>query len=221
MSEVFDNTISGYRIKNRTGLANWASLFEERILAHERYCRVMGGNDAAYIYNERAHVGVLAGAAWRCGKISLEESQYEKGYKNKPKWLGRADLYIADENTEELIEAKFRWISLQSNKIISQAEAVLQQAIKDSRQTRGADKEMQHVGVAFLSVYLPPSKDDAPHQKNKHAALLDEKIEEAIKGINSMDCHAVAWCFPKELRRVADPSIRPGVFLVASNIKYT
>ena len=76
-------TIRGYKIINRKSMQHWASLLEEWLLVNERYCRVMKGEDAPFIYNERAHVGLLAGAAWRCGRISLEEFQCKKGLRNR------------------------------------------------------------------------------------------------------------------------------------------
>ena len=205
-------TIKGYKVKGRKGIDHWDSLMEEWLLLNERYCRIMG-EDAAFLYNERALIGTVAGAAWRCGRISLEEFQCEKGFSNKKKSNGRADLYIASEFHEEQIEAKYKWVSLNSNDISQACSSVLDKALTDAKKTKGSTKSLEAIGVAFIPVYLPL----------KQNLKLEEFIESAIKELSSNPrYHLVAWFFPKQFRSYvsANNNILPGVFMLASNTKY-
>jgi hypothetical protein len=202
-------TLRGYKITNRKGLKHWEPLLEEWLLLIERYCRVGAGEDAPFIYTERANIGLLAGAAWRCGWIALEEFQYEKGYRNKPKWNGRADLYLGSENKEEIIEAKFDWLSLYSSKnALRRAGIVLTRAIKAAKVTRGGNSNLNCVAVAFLPAWLPTKKSD----------ILEKNIEETIAEFVGANFHAIAWCFPKEYRwtESSKGNYTPGVVLVIS-----
>ena len=207
-------THRGYLIKNRKGLKHWEPLLEEWLLCIERYCRVAAGEDAPFIYTERANIGVLAGAAWRCGRMALEEFQYQKGYRNKEKWNGRADLYLASESTEEMIEAKFGWLSLStSERVQARVNAVLALAEKDAKWTRGGHTGTSCIAVAFLPAWLP----------TKHPPKLEPRITAAIECLPASDCHAVAWCFPKEYRFVESSigNYTPGVVMAVSNPKYS
>jgi hypothetical protein len=145
-------TLRGYTIKGRKGLSHWAGRLEEWLLAIERYCRVCDGDDAPYFYNERANIGVLAGACWRSGWIVLEEFQSEKGYRNKPKVNGRVDLWLADETREELVEAKFKWICMGSPGTHRLVEETMVAALKDAKSTRCSGSDYAF-GVGFFPVY--------------------------------------------------------------------
>jgi len=207
-------TFRGYKVKNRKGLKHWEALLEEWLLCIERYCRVAAGEDAPFIYTERANIGVLAGAAWRCGRIALEEFQYQKGYKNKRKWNGRADLYLASEDDEEMIEAKFGWLSLSSpERVKMRIQTVLSLAAMDAKKTKGSHTGTSCVAVAFLPAWLPTKQ--GPER-------LEQKISAAIATLPETKCHAVAWCFPKEYRLVESSNghYTPGVIMAASNPEF-
>lgn len=187
---------------------HWEPLLEEWLLLIERYCRISKGEEAPYEYKERAHIGLLAGAAWRSGKISLEEFSIEKGYRNKPKWTGRADLYIGHEDRNEFIEAKFKWLSFRGE-IQNLVKKTINYAIDDARKTRGHKNNPPCIAVAFLPVYLP----------KKYGNKLDEYISDSIVKITELNYHAIAWCFPKEMRKAREEykNIIPGTFIVAVN----
>lgn len=207
-------THRGYLIRNRKGLKHWEPLLEEWLLCIERYCRVAAGEDAPFVYTERANIGVLAGAAWRCGRMALEEFQYQKGYRNKEKWNGRADLYLASESGEEMIEAKFGWASLSTPaRVRARLQSLLSMAVNDAKKTKGGHAGTSCIGVAFLPVWLPAKRPE----------MLEPKIVSAIKCLPDADCHAVAWCFPKEYRRVESSmgNYTPGVIMAVSNPKYS
>lgn len=115
-------TLANYIIKNKRNLGHWDALMEEWILSIERFSRITDG-DVPYWYNERANIGVLAAAAWRCGRIALEEFQYEKidvssdeetDETAQNKWNGRCDLWISNDRTAEIVEAKFKWLNMRS-----------------------------------------------------------------------------------------------------------
>lgn len=204
--------IRGYLLKQRKGISHWEVIIEEWLLAVERYCRIMKGDDAPYWYNERSNIGVLAGAAWRCGRIALEEFQYEKGYRNKPKWLGRADLLLASENYDDLVEAKFKWLSLKSrNGISNVVQDVINNAVIDAKKTEGIGHSDKVIGIAFCPVYA----------KKKDINEIDDLIEDALEDLRYSDHHAIAWCFPKETRRNVSEkgNILPGVFMIIKNAK--
>ena len=203
----------GYKIKGRKGMSHWSSIMEEWMLAIERYTRIMNGNDAPYYYNERANVSVLAGAAWRSGWIALEEFQSKKGYRNKAKKNGRADLYFANDTSEELIEAKFRWICMGSDNLAPMVKETMELAIDDVKKTRANENDLKAIGVGFFPLY----------KKYSSIEDLDKLIEQTIFEFEKQDYHAIGWCFPPEMRNYVsekEGNVAPGVILVAKNIDF-
>jgi len=172
----------------------------------------MNGEDAPYWYNERANIGLISGAAWRCGRIALEEFQKEKGYSNKKKNRGRSDLWIAYDENEELIEAKFKWVSLNSNDLTKLVEGSLDQAIDDVKKARANDKEIKSLAIGFFPVYV----------KSSYSNEIDSKITDMKKQFKKQNYHALAWCFPKETRTYTSNSgnILPGIFMIIRNIDH-
>lgn len=203
--------ITGHHIKNKKGMSHWENLLQEWKLAIEKFCRITDGSEAPYWYNERANVGTLAGAAWRSGLVALEEFQYIKGYKNKPKWLGRADLWLASEHHTELIEAKFDWCSLKSrNCITKKVQALLDLAENDAKKSRGASSDIKATGAAFVAFYIG----------KREINNLDKLINEVIESVKNCNYHAIGWCFPKQTRNILSEkgNILPGVVILAKNV---
>lgn len=211
-------TIASYSIRSKK-LSHWEPLIEEWILSIERYSRLTNG-DAPYLYNERANVGVLAGAAWRCGRIALEEFQSEKSGESLNEQTGkvayterkgRCDLWICDEQSdEEVIEAKFKWVNMLSSKKGDLAEICLRDAVGNARTTRGREK-IRSIGTAFLPVY-------ANSKKIKDTKVLETKIADTIQMAQGLKADLVAWCFPKRLREYVGEEFGnylPGVILLA------
>lgn len=211
-------TISNYVIKNKKNLGHWDALLEEWILSIERFCRITGG-DVPYWYNERANVGVLAAAAWRCGRIALEEFQYEKidvssneetDETIQKKWNGRCDLWISNERSAEIIEAKFKWLNMHSEKMGEIAASRLEDAVNDAKNTRGND-ETKAIGVAFLPLY-------AKADKVGDTLALEKIITETIDSTCKLQADLVAWSFPKCLRNHIGEKYNnylPGIILLA------
>lgn len=205
------DSLRGYKIKGRKGMSHWACVLEEWMLAIERYTRIMGGEDAPYYYNERANISVLAGAAWKAGWVALEEFQSEKGYRNRAKTNGRTDLYFANETSEELIEAKFQWICMGSGKLAEMVKEQMNLAVSDAKKSRANSKDVRSIGVGFFPVY----------KKNTRIDNVDELIGQTILEFDKQDYHAIAWCFPKEMRdHVAETSgnLLPGIVMLAQNV---
>lgn len=204
-------TYRGFEIKNRKGLNHWDVLLEEWLVSVERYCRIMKGEDAPYIYNERANISLLSGAAWKSGRIALEEYQSEKGYRNKSKRYGRADLWISSDTEEEVIEAKFKWICMDSSGSDRIIEDTMANARNDAKKTK-ASSVVRAVGVSFFPLYKKLTNIDD----------IDSLITQTINEFLNRDYHALAWCFPKEMRSDESDAgnIRPGIVLMANNIDY-
>ena len=206
-------TFRGYKIKGRKGLSNWSSLLEEWLLAIERYCRLMDGEDAPYYYNERANISVLSGAAWRAGWVSLEEFQQEKGYSNQKKKNGRADLWLASEKDSELVEAKYKWICMESNEMARIINEIMESASDDVKKSRASSKNIKAIGIGFFPVY----------KNKKHVQDIDKLIESTINEFKKQNFHAMAWCFPKEMRGYVSKksnNMLPGIIMLAKNIDY-
>ena len=220
-------TIADYVINNNRNIGHWNALLEEWILSIERFSRVTEG-DAPYWYNERANIGVLAGAAWRCGRIALEEFQHEKidvtsdgeakDTAQKPH-NGRCDLWICDDRSAaEIVEAKFKWLNMcmNSEKVVDIANDCLKSAVDDAVKTNNArDDGIKAIGVAFLPVF-------AKKDKVGDIETLSKVIAVTIRNACKTSSDLVAWCFPKRLREhVASESNNylPGVIMLAKVAK--
>jgi hypothetical protein len=206
----------GYSIrgKSRGKLRHWSGMIEEWLLNIERYGRVTDG-DVPYWYNERANVSVLAGAAWRCGWVALEEFQTEKQEPvpeegdviDAKRWKGRCDLFICSDRRSDTIEAKFKWLSLNSKDIEGQSSQLLDKALSDAHNT-SCGENIYAVGVAFIPFYI------------KESALfrdIDEQIDEALDEMKKTGADLIAWCFPEFMRdKVSEKGyIHPGVVMLA------
>ena len=200
------------RLRNRKGLNHWHSLLEEWMLTIERYCRIMDGGDAPYFYNERANVGLLAGAAWRCGWVALEEFQSLKGYRNQKKTNGRIDLWLATERDEELVEAKYNLLSLNSIDMEKQVASTMLEAQKDAKRSGGVYPDLNAIAIGFFPVYATLGRTDD----------IDEVIGDALDIFKGYDYHAMAWSFPRETRNIEYEGSRyiPGVIMLIKNTKH-
>lgn len=207
------STISGSRIASSKKMHHWHSVVEEWILAHERFSRLTG--DAAYWYTERANIGVVAGAAWRCGMVALEEFQVIKnnaGYskkKDQKDWSGRCDLWMVNDRGDEIIESKLKCLCLRTSKAKQFAAKALEDAVKDACASRWSEKTTA-IGLVFLPIYT-----------NARLALnngdLDELIEKIVKEISEIDTSLIAWCFPEQNRSLLcgnDKNYWPGIIMI-------
>ena len=200
-------TIQG--VKANKKLSHWIPMCKSWAFNIERYSRLTDEGDAPYDNNERANVSLLAGAAWSCGSIALEEFQTTKGNDGAEK-NGRADLWICNENSyEEYIEAKYKRMSINGD-YMKNIEKVLDLAVKDASFSKG-DYDVDSIGVAFIVFYM------------KSAPLQDiiSKLDNIIDNISvNLKHDLVSWCFPdRDMKYVFnDDYIVPGVVMVARKV---
>lgn len=203
--------ISGHIIPGKR-LSYWENVIEEWSLLIDRYCRVTQ-DDAPYWYTERANIGVLAGACWRAGYVALEEFQYKKGYRNKPKWSGRADLWFCSDKTSILVEAKYKCISLDSGDHIQTITPILNEAKRNAEQSKKGRRDLTAIGMVFVPVYIPVSAD---------VDDINEKIDTLVKILKKeLAGKMVFWHFPSASRMLIGSSEKkywPGLFVVAEEI---
>jgi len=188
-------------------LAHWQPLLEEWLLMIERYCSVVE-QDAPYWYNERATTSLLAGAAWRCGGIALEEFQTEKQTEGEERIKGRADLRLVIADNWDSIEAKVSYLS--DSHDTPRVVTRLEQACEDVKKVPKAEDELR-IGVLFCCPEISVS-DYGP---------VDMKLETFRAALMSIKNDAFAWCFPAITRELTPASGQykdyryPGLFLLA------
>lgn len=217
-------TISGCHVENNRGLAHWNALLKKWLLAHERFCRICE-NDPAYRYTERPNVGILAAAAWCCGMIALQEfwtTRQVPDQEGQEPWVGRGDLRICtdnDDNTKYLIEAKHKWVSLWRNNWVPSINDCMREATNDANNAQTGQPDATAIAVVFASLYAPPTFD---------INNIDQRIVQFCETINGetineeLDCHALAWYFPEETRRLRGGGncYYPGIAMLAKNVSF-
>lgn len=217
--------ITGYLLKEKKGISHWEVIFKNWIAVNKEYCGSYDGWDASFKYGERACIGMLAASAWRSHFIALEEFSIEKGKKHRPKWSGRADLAIISNGgqKEDLVEAKFKWVSLNAQRdITDHVTELLARASKDAANSKGCVEHIQPIACAFVAMYIP----------RNNAQNIDTMIKSAVDKMSTLytqpGIHGVAWCFPKEIRQISPADLEsegyenycPGVFMVIKNVCY-
>ena len=213
-------TVRGYHLKRRKGLNHWDDLLEQWLGAHEKYCHVMKDDDSAYWYTEIPNVSILNAAAWRCGRIALQEFKTKKKVRGEEPWTGRGDLWIrTDTDTgwkEEFIEAKHEFVPLSGakdkNGLPIKIKESMKEATKDAKKAKGGYHYVTALAVVFASVSAAPT---TPTDE------IDQQIIDFCEGIkSSRDYHALAWCFPKETRELQNKKnyYYPGIVMLVKNI---
>lgn len=220
--KLTNDSISDFIIKNKRNFGHWATTLEEWTLAIDRYCRVTEGTDNPYWYNERANIGILAGAAWRSGKIALEEFQTKKievtedGTSEetpKKEKSGRCDLWICDDKKSEHIEAKLKWVNLLSENKRTFVEGCLDNAVSDACRISGIE-ELSGLGIAFIPVYVKATKVN-------EASPIEDAIHNSIFEFSKIKCDIIAWSFPHQFRSYVGERYgnhMPGVFMLIRRV---
>ncbi len=206
--KVLSATVHG--VKANKELNHWIPMCHSWAFNIERYARLTIEGDAPYDNNERANIGLLAGAAWSCGNIALEEFQTTKGAQDSER-NGRIDLWLCDENTqEEYIEAKFKRMSVNGD-FVKNISSTLQDAVSDAEFSKG-DQDIDGIGVAFIVFYMKerPMND-----------VLDEMDCVLSKTIADVEYDLISWCFPeKDIKHVfSDGYIVPGILMLAKKVE--
>ena len=206
--KVLSATVHGVKANNE--LNHWIPMCHSWAFNIERYARLTIEGDAPYDNNERANVGLLAGAAWSCGNVALEEFQTTKGIGTDEK-NGRIDLWLCDENTqEEYVEAKFKRMSVNGD-FVKNISSVLKAATDDAMVSKG-DQDIDGIGVAFIVFYLKAQK------VNEILEKMDEVLSTTISNV---DHDLISWCFPeKDLKHVFEDGYTvPGIVMIAKKVK--
>lgn len=181
---------------NGDKLQHWSPLLEEWLLLIDRYCRRMENGDLPFYHAEKANTGILAGAAWRAGWITLQEFPEKKLNKR-----GIVDLWFFPENKEmdEYIEAKLCWT-------LNHIEDDLLRATDDVNKIE-KDERCIRIGLLFI---CPTYKQHIE---------IEQEIKEAIETVSKVNSDVFAWSFPTQARQVCrDNKIYPGIFLIAKSI---
>lgn len=216
------NPFRGFARIHASDLVHWEPVLEEWLLLVERFSRMRGGGWSLFGYRERVNVSTLAGAAWRCGYAAMTEFVHDKVVGGEVS-RGRADLEILhtakprwvladegpDQKSDDLVEAKFDWLSLEDAEFRANAAKLLDQAVGDADRTgraRKAGSFQRSIGVAFITTYV--SSFD-PADRNR-------LIRAAVESVVGIEAPIRAWCFPDEERQVkaAGGNCTPGVILL-------
>lgn len=206
--------LSGIVLKNGERMRHWNALVEEWSLAHERFARLRP-NDPAYWYGERPNIGVLSGAAWRCGLIAIEEFAMTKSASTidesgAKSWRGRCDLWIGHDSYEEFIEAKH--ISVEIDAVAhSRIRSALQEAIRDSVASYISG---YCTALVFVSIRSQEKPSQIPEFSNRLQSLLDQ--------LGGLDAEMLAWCFPSQTRDLLGPAGKyywPGIIMLSRSVQ--
>ena len=199
-----------------TGYEHWKILLDEWMSVMLRYHRV-SVTDVPYWYTERANVGLLAAAAWRCGYIALEEyGDVKRDTETKDSYVGRVDLWIArpDAPGGELIEAKLEWLSLtretEEIALKDKLEKALAPAIADARKTK-TGKSLPAYGICFVVPWISGEVEQE---------VLEQRLVKLTAAIGELKSDIYAWYFPKEFREIRNFHGRnyPGVILLGKRV---
>ncbi len=196
---------------------HWRVLLLEWMMTIEKYQFV--SKDLPYWYSERANVGILAAAAWRCGYVALEEYPDTKRSKKvdpetdeKLHSSGRVDLWIGQPENAigELIEAKLRWPLLSTpKKIKSDLEDGLKAAYEDAKRTKTGKGPT--LGLTFFVPRIQATNRD----------IIDQQLLDLIEQADAIDAAVKAWYFPEKFRAdefMINNMFYPGVLLMAKRV---
>lgn len=200
-------------------LKGLSPLLKEWISTVKEYYKISGG-DLCWLYNERASLSTLAGAAWKIGWGALEEYSTKKLYfkkgADKSHATGRCDLWIAHNSKSFAIEAKHSWQRIGSGVKTPNkgAKRKFQAAFKDAGRLQKNEADAR-LAVLFVAPSFPRSQ--LPPGETERAEKATEVINEWIATIKTdFGYEAVAYVFPAATRTCEyDGRIYPGVALIA------
>jgi hypothetical protein len=167
--------------------------------------------DAAWWYNERTVLGILAGAVWRCQGRAIEEFLTEKRHSQKRRgsYPGRCDMVFGIGEEEFWCEAKQCWSNIgNGEKAIQKVRKNLEKAVQDVK--KGIPKDIQGLAIVFVV----PIVKVTPSTKQK----IDEYIANFIELLQQIEGVTLAWTFPQDKRNLDwsedDKEYFPGGVLV-------
>jgi len=178
-------------------LPQFEDVLWEWINVVDRCTRSWVWEDVPWWYNERASVGIFAGAVWRSGGIALEEFSSAKlwtaseGDAAEERYAGRCDLYFKLGKEEFSAEAKQLWPAAgkRAPNPVAEIQDSLTKALWEVRANRAEPGEQQ-LALVFASPIINVSfKND-----------LDDLIHKWTNAVQNVKCAASAWNFPGEVR---------------------
>lgn len=198
---------------------HWEPLLHEWMFMMQKYHKVT--EDAPYWYTERANVGLLAAAAWRCGYVALEEygdtkrrakADAQSAAADTRDYSGRIDLWIGRHGCPEgeIIEAKLAWLTALHD--IPKTKKELQRGMENAIAAAKESKSGKGATLA-LTFYVPavaPGTGDIVAQINKLVELAKEQKSSVI-----------AWYFPESSRQMYLEEYQtyyPGVLLIGCQV---
>lgn len=193
---------SGIKIDKKYEDLGLEPMLEQWVWCIEEYARLFDGDDLAYWYNERANVGILAGAAWRAGIIAVEESQVKKEGNER---LGRSDLYLYSEKTDNQMYIEAKYIFPSADNYINEVDSQLDQATKEAE--RICDENIEDERCKLGLVFVTPSFLSKP--------ASERDILKLIGGIEKHSAPIKAWCFPGNAQKIKSKHEKyyPGAFI--------
>jgi hypothetical protein len=141
--------------------------------------------DSLYWYNERANIGALAGAMWKCGGFAVEEYSSSKGDGDTAQKNGRVDLYLYSHGKDAICEAKMDWIYLCKNQrrnFDETIEAAMARASEDLKHTLEA-YQAGSCGIAlnFIAARWKQGED------------VSDSLESLRTSVERSQCSFFAW----------------------------
>ncbi len=172
--------------------------------------------DAPYWYNERASLGVFAGAAHaRRDALVLEEYRVTRSEGGAPAPTnGRADLWFqlgtAGHDWRFILEAKQLWPSTARSLAsgLAREDSVLASACAQAANVEDDNRRTTRVGVIFAAPSIAEGED------------IDTRLEQMRAAAAQTRPDLLAWSFPRAARELVSKLPRtegrryPGVFLV-------
>lgn len=165
-------------------------ILKQWLVVQSKYLRTVRG-DIWWQYSERPYTGLLAAAVWMIGGIALEEWKIN-GRPQYGSTYARNDLWIRYRDTDLVIEAKHKFLIIESERDfkekIKAARDKLKEAFNESRDVAKEDApKSKRLGVLFLCCTFRSqvSQDDAIKTRRKWIEHIDKRIK----------YHGIAWIF--------------------------
>jgi len=152
-----------------------------------RAAKEWGPEDCPWWYRERPLVGILAAACWDEGGAALTAYEGTKGRLSGGPYTGRYDLFLALNQVEYQVEAKFAYANCAEsrNRIASQIDTWLSSAEADV--VKADEGNARRLGIAFIAPYI---RDGDPQTMLAGLAWWKEAVD-------STRCAAYAWVLPR------------------------